>query len=419
MVRPVRSGGNSEASQVTRLADVPLSAPGQALIEANLLGWGLVGCGPGTINMHLDHWEATLQVSVPDGPGVQHMTFELGGVILREAWLEARSDGTGRNHLIADDEMRRRAHDVRLDLAHEPGSERLRRIIARMPLKQARWPPLHNALAAGSLLHPARPDLSALTPLRRQVGPGTAGSSIQALGISSQIFALKQRLRHEWAITALDAAALMVAAQVPLTCSQVHSADGDATWRIYSQYLAATLRGIDDGPQRAVAKLVTRAARDGYHDALDALASSYYSTALQFRDAALDGPPDAMRFAWQLYNVAPYAYAVVLISRSVRATLRKNSARSEAWAHRQTAATELFLRVGDGIFYQYLDFCLGCLKHERARVATAQARGDRRGVWKLVRDGEFMLRWPRAYRPYLMGRAGLPAVHYPNEGETY
>jgi hypothetical protein len=420
-VSSVSSGGDGDRVPITRLADVPLPTGGHALIEANLLGWGLVGCQAGNINFKLAHWEAAALAGAPDGPGLRHLTVELGGTVVGGGWMEHRPDGTGRTYFDVGDDDRRRAHKVTVDLAREPGSERLRQIISALPPKQARWRPPHNALAAGSLVgslaQARRPSLSALERLPRRLGPAPKDFVAGAASISSEIFALKTRLRHEWAITAPDAAALLLAAQVPLACGQIYGKNSEAAWRIYCKYLTAAIGHISRAPELAAEKMIAQVARDGCYKALDAVASVYYSTAVEFRDAALDGPADPLRFAWQLYSVGPYAYAVMLICHAARSTLRRNSSKSERWARTQTGAAELFLRAGDGICFQYMDFCLGRIGQEREKVAAAQARGDHRAVWKLIRDGEFGLRWPRSYRPYLMGQARLPAVKPPVEGE--
>ncbi|MFI5067323.1 MAG: hypothetical protein ACHP9Z_25535 [Streptosporangiales bacterium] len=44
----------------------------------------------------------------------------------------------------------------------------------------------------------------------------------------------------------------------------------------------------------------------------------------------------------------------------------------------------------------------------RDQVAQAQAQGDRRAVRTLLREGEFALRWPRSFRPFLLGDGDPP-----------
>jgi hypothetical protein len=180
--------------------------------------------------------------------------------------------------------------------------------------------------------------------------------------------------------------------------------------------LVAAAEHARHGPEVMARLLVMHAVRDGYAKVLDYAAATYYAWAIAMRDAALAGPPDPLRFGAQLYNAPPYAYAAYLICQGARAALGKSA--QGRWARMQTDAEELFIRIGDGIYAQYRDWCLSQLDRERQKITAAQARGDRREVWKLIRNGEFGLRWPRSYRPYLLGEAPAPAVEYP-EGDRY
>jgi hypothetical protein len=418
---PRPDGG--EQPLITRLADVPLPSGGHALIEINLLGWGLTGCRAGDIDRHIAFWEASVEAGLSDSPGLAHLLVELHGSPLGGGWIEKRADGTGRNYLAVDPARHAGTHQVRLDLARRPASERLRLLLASLPHEQARWQPPHNALfTADTALLPVRHShlLTIEGLVAEGLGPDASGWSPLAAGVSAQIEGQLQQLRHDWAIDAPEAAAYLLAAQLPAACAQQHPGSADLAELIHRRYLLIAAEHVRDGPDAMAMQLVSEAAAGGYARVLNAVADMYYTRALVARDAALDGPPDPMQFGRQLYNVAPYAYAVMLICAALRTLIGQPAAPGEVAgrARLQTDATELFIRVGDGIFLQYMDWCLALLDREREKVAAAQARGDRREVWKLIRGGEFALRWPRSYRPYLLGEAPVPAVRYPGPEET-
>jgi hypothetical protein len=399
---------------ITRLADVPVPPAGYADVEAHFLAWGLVGTRRGNIDEHLAHWEAS--AGAPDGPGIRHLIIKRGDLVLGEGWLEHREDGTGRNYREVDDDKRRLAHDVTIDAGQRPGSERLRQILATLPTSQANFPPILNALAVADGEGPASPDLVLLERKIRRLNPSDTRFMRSAFRMSKDIFALQERLRHQCAISAPDAAALMLASQIPSICAQMHPDDPAMARATFSRYLTFVANSTRFAPEVAARLLVAMAVRDGYTEALKAVAAEYYSSAMARREYALDAPDDPMDFARRLYNAAPTTFCVVLICRGLRAAIGDGLPAADEWAKRETSATEFFIRLGDGIFHQYMDFCLGQIRRERDKIVQARADGDDRLAWRLLRDGEFMLRWPRSYRPYLTGEASLPVLRYPTAG---
>lgn len=416
---PTRESGSDPGNElpVSRLADVPLPSGGYVLIECNLLAWGLVGCRAGDIDRHFAFWEAGVAAGLTDGPGLAHVVYRTDGAPLGGGWIDARADGTGRTHLVVDPPRHGPAVEVIVDLTSDPASQRLRRILDSGETGH-RWQPARNALLAASAgLVPRRQELIAIERLvMERIGADADGSAPISAGVCEEISKQVGKLRHELAIDAPQAAGLLLAAQVPIACAAQHPGDTALAELVRRRYLVAAAEHARHGFEVMARLLVMHAVRDGYAKVLDYAAATYYTRAIGMRDAALDGPPDPLRFAAQLYDAPPYAYAAYLICQGARAALGKSA--PGGWARMQTDAEELFIRIGDGIYSQYRDWCLSQLDGERQKIAAAQARGDRREVWKLIRNGEFALRWPRSYRPYLLGKAAAPAVDYP-EGDRY
>lgn len=416
-----RDGGAAAESgaEPTSFDDAPLPTGRALLVELNLIGWALVGGTAEGLNSLLAYQEAAAGAGVPPRGALAHVVYERDGVTVGEAWHDGRMDRTGRNPAGLSPQDRESAYQIKVDLAHQPASDRLRRILAALEPEagQTRLPTVHNALSvADRALSPWAPDPELLAAQRLIVAHvlsipvGGAGPVVPLLNASQAIYDHMKRGRHMWAMDARAAAALLLVAHVPAVCARARGPDPAQVATEYRRLLALAADRLHAGRWEMTGELVVAAVRDGYLGPLDALGSYLAAEAIALRDAALDGPPDPLDFAGKLYDAAPFAFAAGWLSRWVREHAAVQSASGQDWASRETESEELFSRICDGLHSQLLDWILGGLWAERRRVAAARARGDRDGVWRLLAEGELALRWPRSYRPFLLGEGPAPAV---------
>jgi hypothetical protein len=213
--------------------------------------------------------------------------------------------------------------------------------------------------------------------------------------------------RFALALDARAAAAILIAAYVPVRCAvmaEIASRDGQRTFRAFLALAAERLRG---GMWYMLRELVQSAAADGYVDALELLSRELLAEARALRDRALESPPDPVEFSRRLFDIPPYADATRWICQWTREC---GAGVEETWACRQTQAEEVAVRAGEGLCAQYINWITGHHLSERRLVEAAHVRGDRRAVFRMLREGENRCMRPRSYRPFLEGRGPAPAI---------
>jgi hypothetical protein len=412
-----------EFQQVRMLANrfldsVPVPTGGDLLVEINLIGWGLVGGTAEGLNALLAYQEVAAAAGVPERAALVHVTYERNGVKVGEAWHESGTDGPGHAPGELGSRDRASAYEVKVDVGRQPASDRLRRLLAalRPEVDPARLPMAYNALAvADRVLTPSAADPELLAAQRLilaqmlAIPTGGGPAVVPLLSASRAIFDHMKRGRHLWAMDARAAATLLLAAHVPAACARARWGNPTSAAREYRRLLALAADRLHAGRWEMTGELVVSAVRDGYLEALDSLGAYLNAEAVALRDSALGGPPDPLEFAGRLYDAAPFAFAAGWLCRSAREHAT-DPARARDLAQREAAADDLFLRLCDGLHSQLSDWALGGLWAERAMITAARARGDSEGAWRLLSAGELALRWPRSYRPFLLGEGPAPAV---------
>jgi hypothetical protein len=411
---------------VACFADLPLPVGRAILVEINLIGWALVGGTAEGLNALLAYDDAAALAGLPLRGALAHVIYERGGATVGEAWHEGRLDRTGRNEADLSRAERASACQIRVDLRRQPASDRLRKILAELvpEADPAQLPTVHNALAvADRTMSLSAPDPELLAAQRLIVAhvltipTGGAGPVLPLVNASQAIYDHMKRGRRMWSMDARGAAALLLAAHIPAACARARGSDPATMAREYRRLLALAADRLYAGRWEMLGELIVRVVRDGYLAPLDALGSHLSAEAIALRDAALDGLPDPLDFAGKLYDAAPFAFAAGWLSRWVVEHAALPAAHTADWARRAADAEDLFVRICDGLHSQLLDWILGCIWVARADVSAAHARGDRDRVWMLLREGEIALRWPRSYRPFLLGEGPEPTVRLAPSGQ--
>jgi hypothetical protein len=398
------AGGNQEKlaprTLMQAFEETPPPHGTEILAEIHLLAWSLVGPVAGAADMRLAMSNAH---DPPDG--LVHTVYVRDGAVVREGWHERRPDGSGRRYHGAPGDSRLPSHEVRVDLSVRPVSDRLRKLITAVPEPQL----IQGALdCADRSLTPLYGE-PGLLEIHHEIVATLSRPDLNRIAAMPQILYDRQKhWRQTWSMDARATAAARFAAQVPAACAAAHEHDLKRSIATYLHLATVAADRLRAGWWDMTEQLVTEAVEMGYAAQLDKLGTDLLAEAIRFRDAALQAPPEPVRFAGLLYDAAPPAFAAAWLSRIGRKSRHVPAELADAWAHRETVAEELFARISDGLWYQPVDWITGALWEVRRQVADAQARGDRRAVWTMLRDGEFGLRWPRSYFPFLSGERGPP-----------
>jgi hypothetical protein len=380
--------------------EAPLPQGTEILAEIHLLAWSLVGSVAGNADRRL----AMSNVTDP-GDGFIHAVYVQNGAVVGEGWHDRRADGSGRRYHDVPEDRRASAREVRIDIGVRPASDRLRRMISAVPEPQL----IQSALDCadrGFTPYAAEPGL---LEIHHEIVARLLHSDLQRIADLPQLIYNRQKHRRRmWSMDARATAAARFAAQIPAVCAAAHEDDPKRSVATYRELITVAADRLRAGWWDMTEQLVTEAVARGYAAQLDKLGADLLAEATRFRDAAVEAPPEPVRFAGLLYDAAPPAFAAAWLSHSGQKSRAVPGEFASAWAHRETVAEEMFARISDGLWYQAVDWITGSLWEVRRQIAEAQARGDRRAVWTMLRDGEFGLRWPRSFRPFLSGEGDPP-----------
>ncbi|HTQ90317.1 MAG TPA: hypothetical protein VMK84_12580 [Streptosporangiaceae bacterium] len=401
--------GPRTLTQAQAFDEAPLPQGTEVLAEIHLLAWSLVGSAAGAADRRL----AMNRAAEPQD-GLIHTVFVQNGAVVSDGWHERRPDGSGRHHRWVPEDRRASAREVRVDLGVRPASDRLRRIMATNPV-----PPPGPQLVQGALDCADR----SFTPYAGEPGLLEISQEIMAellmpdlerfASLPQRIYDRQKHWRRMWSMDARATAAARFAAQVPAVCAQAHEDDLKRSVATYRELVTIAADRLRAGWWDMTGQLITDAVDMGYAAQLDKLGADLLAEATRLRDAALAAPPEPVRVAGLLYDAAPPAYAAAWLSHSGQESPALPAEFADVWAHRETVAEEMSARIGDGLWYQAVDWITGAYGAIRREVAQARARGGRRAEWAMIRDGEFGLRWPRSLRLFLSGQSDDPPVFDP------
>ncbi|PXW97382.1 hypothetical protein [Mycolicibacterium moriokaense] len=395
----------------------PYEVPAHVVL--NLTGPALVGGFAGQLDEFTAGAIARRDAGVPE-VGTVHTIYERRGVVVRDFWSESRLDGTGRHGSHVDAAARRNAYEVRIDLDSRPASARLKAALDVVEARamqagmdramvEAMFVPFHNALAvtdrAGYPFDRELIDISAL--LRHLALFGSAPTGGWATAADDVVKHMRAK-RFALEIDTGSAAAILIAAHVPATCAVAAEALSLDAARTYRELMALAAERLRGGMLHMLKELVEGAASDGYLGALYFISERLLAEAVALREHALDSPPDPVEFTRRLFDIPPYAEAAKLICQWARECVHASAV--DLWARRQTQAEELRVRAAEGLCSQYINWVNEHHMQERRLIAAAQARGDRRAVFRLLREGEFRLMRPKSYRSFLEGHGAPPAI---------
>ena len=381
----------------------------------NLIGPALVGGFAGKLDETTASGIARRDAGVPEF-GTIHIVYEQQGVVVRDLWVEARSDGTGRQGSQVDAAARRDAYEVRVDLDSRPVSARLTATLDELKSRAAQagiddlamFVPFQNALTVTERAGwPYDPELVEISLLLRHLAASGSANTGWANAADTVVQHMREK-RHALAIDARSAAAILIAAHVPATCAadaKLRSLDAERTYRELMAVAADRLRG---GMWPMLEELVKGVANSGRIAALYFVAEQLLAEAVALRNRALEAPSDPVEFSRKLFDIPPYAEAAKLICQWAREPAQASWA--DAFTRRQTQAEELRARASEGLYAQYFNWVDQRHLHERSLVAAAQARGDRRAVFRILREGEFRCMRPRSYRAFLEGHGEPPTI---------
>jgi hypothetical protein len=401
------AGGNQEKAPPGTLTqafeEAPLPQGTEILAEIHLLAWSLVGSVAGNAD-----WRLAMGNVTDLRDGFIHTVYVQNGAVVGEGWHDRRADGSGRRyhdyHDVPED-RRALAREVRVDISVRPASGRLRRMIGAVPEPEL----IQNALDCADRAFTPYAAEPGLLEIYHEIMATLSHSDPQRTADLPQlIFNRQKHRRRMWSMDARATAAARFAAQIPAVCAAAHEDDLKRSVATYRELVTVAADRLRAGWWDMTEQLVAEAVAMGYAAQLDKLGADLLAEATRFRDAALEAPPEPVRFAGLLYDAAPPAFAAAWLSRSGRKSRAVPWKFASAWAHRETIAEEMFVRISDGLWHQAVDWITGSWWEVRRQVAAARARGDRRAVWTMLRDGEFGLRWPRSFRPFLSGEGDPP-----------
>ena len=400
-----RDPGEQPSGRSPLYSALPLPSGESAADEAGLLAQALVGCQPVTLETQLAVQREMLNRKIQLGFGILHVSVLWNGRDVGERWIEL-AETHGHSHSHGD--VPEGAADtpvITVDIGDGLAKGRLARLISAIEeiTDERDLIPLRNALAVCHRAELDEPDpalLSLATELTDKYLVPTLVEGTQEWlnaimkmpGQPDFVMDKMARCRSKWSIDAHGAAAMLVIGSLPSYCAEAEAEVGTPTTSVavFIRYLKRIIGAILMGDPYQVFYTVGSAVRDGYRDAMESLASNFHDKAIAHSEAALSGPPERMQFGRELAIAAPYALAAYLVARQLDPDQSMNQ--------RATAANELYVRISDGLIFQWSDWIGGGVAADRNEYLAAIARGDKIAAWKVLKDGEQRFRWPRSVK---------------------
>ena len=401
---PSRDPGSHDSGQfATDYSALPLSSGEPAVSEAILLAQALVGCQPAQLETRLAvrHEIARNKIQLP---GILHVFVTINGRDVGESWIEVRADGSGRSYTEHDvPDGGAGASILTVDIGDQLAQSRLSRLISVIgPIAAAQdLILLRNALAVCRRDELGEPEpaliLLATELTDRYLEPilfeGTREWFNAITEMPNQpdlVTDILVRCRSEWSISATSAATMLAVGSLPKYCAEAEAKAGSSTTSVacFVRYLKKAVGAIILGD--SVFSIVGDAVRDGYREAMGALASDFYAQAKEYSNAAMNGPAERVQFGRALAIAAPFALAAYQVAEQ----LNLNQFPSQ-WA---TPANELYVRLCGGLIFQWSDWISGEDSADLAEYAAAVGRGDKIAAWQVLGAGEDIFRRPRSAR---------------------